>query len=110
MWKWHDLQGLSYTCREHLAEAEIRAGHDQEAASGVFKDWAKTMVPDAEFMNVGSTAQVQQLLFAGLRNSKPNSQEELPAERVFKARNLLMQVIPVASFPTKAPCDSCFAS
>ena len=68
-----------------MAAAEVRAEVDQEAASSAFKNWAQQMVPDAAFMNVGSTAQIQQLLFAGLRNSKANSQDEIPAERVFKA-------------------------
>ena len=65
----------------------MRAVKDQEAASSGFKNWAQQTIPDAAFMNVGSTAQIQQLLFAGLRNSKANSQDEIPAERVFKASN-----------------------
>ena len=74
--------------RDHLAAAEVRAGEDQEAAQSAFKNWAQQMVPDAAFMNVGSTAQIQQLLFAGLRNNKASSQDELQPERVFKARDI----------------------
>ena len=40
-------------------------------------------MPDAHYMNVGSGAQVQQLLFAGVDN-KMKDKEPLPLERVFK--------------------------
>ena len=45
--------------------------------------WATSKVPDAHYMNVGSGAQVQQLLFAGVDN-KLTDKEPLPLERVFK--------------------------
>lgn len=35
-------------------------------------------------MNVGSGAQIRQLLFAGVPNSRPDKQEELELERIFK--------------------------
>lgn len=51
--------------------------------------WAASRVEDAKYMNVGSGAQVQQLLFAGAQNalaqgSKGIDKPPLPLERVFK--------------------------
>lgn len=51
--------------------------------------WASSRVGDAKYMNVGSGAQVQQLLFAGAANalsqgSKGVDKPPLPLERVFK--------------------------
>lgn len=40
-------------------------------------------MPDAHYMNVGSGAQVQQLLFAGVDN-KLKDKDPLPLTRVFK--------------------------
>lgn len=72
-------------CRGLLEEAQVRAGEDHKAAQNTFRDWAKRIVPDAEFMNVGSTNQIQQLFYPGLRNNKDTVREELPPERVFQA-------------------------
>ena len=44
--------------REHLARAEEKAIEDQESAKQRFRDWVKTKVPDAEYMNICSGAQV----------------------------------------------------
>jgi len=56
-------------------------------AQSTFRAWAKRKVPGAEFMNVGSGAQVQQLLFPGTARQKPSNSgpvEQIPEERVFK--------------------------
>ena len=71
-------------CRQHLAAAEQKALADQKEAQERFRKWARSRVPDAEFMNVGSGPQIRQLLFAGVANA--NSGEDfLELERVFKA-------------------------
>ena len=49
---------LCPACREHLARAEEKAIEDQESAKQRFRDWVKTKVPDAEYMNICSGAQV----------------------------------------------------
>lgn len=71
-------------CREHLAEAQERALADQKDAQNRFRDWARTKVPDAAHMNVGSGQQVRQLLFAGIPNNNPAKNETLELSRVFK--------------------------
>lgn len=35
-------------------------------------------------MNVGSDIQIRQLLFGGIQNNKPDSNESLPMDKVFK--------------------------
>ena len=75
-------------CRQHLAVAEQKALADQKEAQERFRSWARSRVPDAEFMNVGSGPQIRQLLFAGVANanSGPDKKEDfLELERVFKA-------------------------
>ena len=54
-----------------------------EPPSCCCRRWATSKVPDAHYMNVGSGAQVQQLLFAGVDN-KIKDKEPLPLQRVFK--------------------------
>ena len=71
-------------CRDHLAAAQVQAEVDQEEARKVFQRWATAWVPAAKHMNVASGAQIQQLLFAGVRNAKDSTQ--LGHARVFKAR------------------------
>lgn len=51
-----------FACREHLHAAELKAIEDQENAKKRFRDWVKTKVPDAEYMNICSGPQV--MLFA----------------------------------------------
>ncbi|KAK9818799.1 hypothetical protein WJX74_001704 [Apatococcus lobatus] len=72
--------------RDHLAAAQIQAEADQEEARKFFQRWAATRVPAAKHMNVTSTAQIQQLLFAGVCNAKGNT--KLAHVRAFKADNL----------------------
>lgn len=45
-------------CRQHLHAAEEKAMEDQENAKQRFRDWVKTKVPDAEYMNICSGPQV----------------------------------------------------
>ncbi|PSC72198.1 DNA polymerase I chloroplastic mitochondrial [Micractinium conductrix] len=73
--------------RPHLAAAQQQAQTDQAQAQERFRRWATSHVPDARYMNVGSGAQVQQLLFAGAANSLPKK-DPLPLERVFKVPNV----------------------
>ena len=50
-------EGLS-DCRPHLHAAEEKAIEDQLNAKRRFRDWVKTKVPDAEYMNICSGPQV----------------------------------------------------
>ncbi|KAL4452308.1 hypothetical protein ABPG75_007970 [Micractinium tetrahymenae] len=79
--------------RAHLAAAQQQAEADQAQAQERFRRWASSRVEDAKYMNVGSGAQVQQLLFAGAANalsqaSKTADKPPLPLERVFKVPNV----------------------
>lgn len=71
------------SCREHLAGAQQRAEAEQAEAMERFRAWAAAAVPDAQWMNVSSGAQVLQLLFAGCPN-KNKGKDGVPLERVFK--------------------------
>ena len=66
-----------------LADAEVKAGQDQAEAMERFRSWATRRVPGAQHMNVGSGAQIRQLLFAGVENQKPEK-GVLEHEKVFK--------------------------
>ncbi|XP_022932172.1 DNA polymerase I A, chloroplastic/mitochondrial-like [Cucurbita moschata] len=72
--------------RPYLAEIEKLAKAEHEVAANRFRNWASEYCPDAKYMNVGSDAQVRQLLFGGTCNSK-NPEESLPTERTFKIPN-----------------------
>lgn len=54
--------------REYLAEIEKVAKAEQEVAVNRFRKWASRYCPDAKYMNVGSDAQLRQLLFGGMVN------------------------------------------
>lgn len=80
-------------CRAHLAEVEKAAKQDQERALKQFRDWAASRVEGAKHMNVASSYQLRQLLFAGTlegmqlpkRGSKAKAPENrLEHSRVFK--------------------------
>lgn len=45
--------------REHLKAAEAKAVEDQERAKKRFREWVRTKVPDAEYMNICSGPQVR---------------------------------------------------
>ncbi|XP_050941666.1 DNA polymerase I B, chloroplastic/mitochondrial-like [Cucumis melo] len=72
--------------RSYLAEIEKLAIVEQEVAANKFRNWASKYCSDAKYMNVGSDAQVRQLLFGGTCNRK-NPEEFLPIERTFKVPN-----------------------
>ncbi|XP_054797248.1 DNA polymerase I B, chloroplastic/mitochondrial isoform X2 [Prosopis cineraria] len=72
--------------RVYLAEIEKVAKAEQEVAVNRFRKWASRYCPDAKYMNVGSDAQLRQLLFGGMVNSKDHS-VALPIERTFKVPN-----------------------
>ena len=77
------MKNSCLACRAHLAEGEKKAYLDQEQAMHRFRNWAAQKVPGAKHMNVGSGAQIRQLLFAGVENQKPEK-GTLEDERVFK--------------------------
>lgn len=54
--------------RSYLAEIEKLAIVEQEVAANKFRNWASKYCSDAKYMNVGSDAQVRQLLFGGACN------------------------------------------
>ena len=78
---------------DHLAAMEEVAKKDQETKENIFREWAAQYVPDAAYMNVGSGAQIRQLLFAGVPNQKPDL-GDLEATRSFKIPNTTGYVEP----------------
>jgi len=77
----------------------VQAEEDQKKAMGRFRRWASSKVLGAENMNVGSGAQIRQLLFAGVQNQKPDK-GSLELERVFKVRlHCFQQITAVHSLP-----------
>ncbi|XP_043691379.1 DNA polymerase I A, chloroplastic/mitochondrial-like isoform X2 [Telopea speciosissima] len=73
--------------RAYLAEIEKLATVEKEVAGDRFRKWASRYCPDTIYMNVGSDAQLRQLFFGGITNSKdPN--ESLPMSRTFKVPNV----------------------
>lgn len=74
--------------RDHLAAAEEKAVAEEEEAKTRFREWAASKVPDAKYMNVGSGAQVMQLLFGGAGN-RWDTKPGVPLERTFKVPNQL---------------------
>ncbi|KAL4619141.1 hypothetical protein ACB092_06G058600 [Castanea dentata] len=73
--------------RKYLAEVEKVAKSEQVIAANRFRNWASRYCSDAQYMNVGSDAQVRQLFFGGIANSK-YPDETLPIERIFKVPNV----------------------
>lgn len=72
----------------HLVEAEERAKQEEAKSKAIFREWAASKVPDARYMNVGSSSQVVQLLFAGAKN-RNKDKPGVPLSRVFKVPNVL---------------------
>ncbi|KAL2247607.1 UNVERIFIED_CONTAM: DNA polymerase I A, chloroplastic/mitochondrial [Sesamum indicum] len=73
--------------RLYLAEIEKVAKAEQQVAADRFRKWASKYCPDAKYMNVGSDAQLRQLFFGGVQNSKDQN-EFLPVEKDFKVPNV----------------------
>ncbi|KAK4420752.1 DNA polymerase I A, chloroplastic/mitochondrial [Sesamum alatum] len=73
--------------RLYLAEIEKVAKAEQQVAADRFRKWASKYCPDAKYMNVGSDAQLRQLFFGGVQNSKDQN-EFLPVEKDFKVPNI----------------------
>ncbi|KAF8023827.1 hypothetical protein BT93_F1109 [Corymbia citriodora subsp. variegata] len=73
--------------RTYLAEIEKVAKSEQEVAADRFRKWASKYCEDAKYMNVGSDAQLRQLLFGGTVNRK-NPNQFLDVEKVFKVPNV----------------------
>lgn len=72
----------------HLTEAEKQAKEEEAKSKATFREWAASKVPDARYMNVGSSSQVVQLLFAGAKN-RNKDKPGVPLSRTFKVPNVL---------------------
>lgn len=72
----------------HLMEAEKQATEEEAKSKAIFREWAASKVPDAKFMNVGSSSQVVQLLFGGAKN-RNKDKPGVPLSRTFKVPNML---------------------
>ncbi|CAA3033489.1 DNA polymerase I B, chloroplastic mitochondrial-like [Olea europaea subsp. europaea] len=72
--------------RAYLAEVEKVAKAEQQVAADRFRKWASKHCPDAQYMNVGSDAQLRQFFFGGVQNRR-NANEFLPLEKDFKIPN-----------------------
>ena len=72
----------------HLAEAEKQATQEEAKSRTIFREWAASKVPDAQYMNVGSSSQVVQLFFGGAKN-RNKEKPGVPLSRTFKVPNVL---------------------
>ncbi|XP_039115454.1 DNA polymerase I A, chloroplastic-like [Dioscorea cayenensis subsp. rotundata] len=72
--------------RTYLSEIEKIAIAEQQVAADRFRKWASKYCLDAKYMNVGSDAQLRQLFFGGILNSKDGN-ASLPASKTFKVPN-----------------------
>lgn len=73
--------------KQYLRDLVPRALEDKAAGERRFMDWAVNSVgPECRFMNPGSDAQKQQLLFAPCSN-KLDPSKHMPASREFEAEN-----------------------
>lgn len=73
--------------RQYLRDLVPRALEEKAAGEAAFVDWAVANVgPECRFINPGSDAQKQQLLFAPC-NNKLDPSKEMPASREFEAEN-----------------------
>ena len=73
---------------QHLVEAEKKAREEEIKSKAIFREWASSRVPDAAYMNVGSSSQVVQLFFGGAKN-KNKDKAGVPLSRIFKVPNVL---------------------
>jgi DNA polymerase-1 len=62
-----EADGMLVDCN-HLAEIEKIALSQQKLSVSRFRKWAAKYCPDAALMNVGSDAQIRQLLWGGVTN------------------------------------------
>ncbi|XP_042394575.1 DNA polymerase I A, chloroplastic-like isoform X3 [Zingiber officinale] len=69
--------------RHYLSEMVKLALSQKEIATNKFRKWASNYCPDAGYMNVGSDAQIRQLLFGGALNRNDHN-ECLPDCKSFK--------------------------
>eukprot|EP00753_Platysulcus_tardus_P016428 PLAT5692.2.p1 GENE.PLAT5692.2~~PLAT5692.2.p1 ORF type:complete len:796 (-),score=413.96 PLAT5692.2:54-2441(-) len=80
-----EREGVYVDVEKHLPRVQAEAEADRAAAQATFVAWASLQCEDAAFMNPGSSAQKQQLLFAPARNRK--TKEAMPLSRTFKTEN-----------------------
>ncbi|CAN1768174.1 DNA polymerase I B, chloroplastic/mitochondrial [Linum perenne] len=73
--------------RAYLSEIEKVAKAEQEIAGKRFRHWASKYCTDAQYMNIGSDAQLRQLFFGGIANRKDCS-VTLPESKPFPVPNV----------------------
>lgn len=74
-----ERNGIKLDTTGHLKQAEAAARLERDRLEKVFLDWARDYCSDIEYLNIGSTAQMQQLLFGEYEDFELKSRE-----RVFK--------------------------
>lgn len=77
-----ERNGVMVDVKSKLPVAERNAKADRDEAELLFRRWAASYCPAAWYMNVGSGAQIQTLLFGGA--ARRRSDEVLPLRRTFK--------------------------
>ncbi|KAJ8754686.1 hypothetical protein K2173_010777 [Erythroxylum novogranatense] len=85
--------------RAHLKEIQKVAIAEQAIAAHNFRTWASKYCPDAMYMNVGSDAQLRQLLYGGITNSA--TLENLEEAKDFKVPNVDKVIEEGKKKPTK---------
>ena len=80
-----EKEGIWVDKGERLPKAQELAEAQREESISTFRKWAASFCDDAWYMNPGSAAQVQTLLFGGARKKgRGNAGEVLPLQRTFK--------------------------
>eukprot|EP01083_Nonionella_stella_P224061 797889_1 len=86
---------------KHLADMEKLAIRDKEVQENIFRQWAQEQCGDCKFMNIGSSSQVQQLLFGPI-DSQDKHKSGLPPSRTFTAPNTDGYIEPGKEKPKKS--------
>jgi len=74
-----ERRGILVDTQVHLKEAERKAREEKSRMEDIFITWASKYNPDAKFINVGSTSQIQQLFFGYYENG-----QFIEKDKVFK--------------------------
>lgn len=86
-----EAEGIHVDRDGHLAEVEVRAAADKLKANDIFRQWAvKRLGPDGNYINPGSSKQIQIFLFGG--SQREPQKGGLSNERTDQGDNIPMQL------------------
>lgn len=65
-----ERNGIKVDTKQHLFQAEIKARAERDKYEECFLTWASKFCKDAQYINIASTSQIQQLLFGHYENKE----------------------------------------